>query len=365
MPPSSVSADLAVPAVAAASADLSYVTDDAPGIRRRRSGKGFTYIGPDGRRIDDPATLARIRSLAVPPAYTDVWICPDPSGHIQATGRDARGRKQYRYHPGWAEVRDAAKYDGLVAFGRALPRLRRRIAADVGRRGLQRERVVAAVAWLLDNALVRVGNPAYARDNKSFGLTTLRSRHADVEGTRVLFRFKGKSGREWRLKLADRRIARVVRSCQELPGQILFQYEADGARRAVTSDDVNAYLREIGGAALSSKHFRTWAATVIAAERLAALPPPETKRAAARAMNAALDRVAARLGNTRAVCRRCYVHPLVLDRYAAGTLASELAAAARAARRKPAELEPGERRVLAWLEREEGLRPPTGRSRGA
>ncbi len=348
-------------AAALAAADLVYATDDEPGIRRRRVGGGFTYVFPDGSRVGDPSTLTRIRTLAIPPAYTDVWISPHPRGHLQATGRDARGRKQYRYHAEWAALRDAAKYDRLSRFGRALPELRARIRADLAGRTLRRDRIVAAVVHLLDTTLIRIGNAAYARDNSSFGLTTLLGRHVAVDGGTVKFRFKGKSGKAWNLRLSDRRIARLVRTCQGLPGQRLFQYEDDGVLQAVTSDDVNAYLREIGGEEVTSKHFRTWAATVSAATALGALEPPKSRREAARAVNTVLDRVCSRLGNTRAVCRRAYIHPRVVETFAAGLLAVELG---EARRRKPlVGLDPDEAAVLAWLEADG--RPAEGRPRSS
>ena len=237
---------------------LRYVSDAEPGIRRKSSDKGFAYVRPDGKPVSDKETLARIAAVVIPPAWTDVWICPDSDGHIQATGRDLRGRKQYRYHQRWSESRDGVKYSSLVAFARSLPAIRARIDSDLRKRELPRERVVASVIWLLDNTMIRVGNAVYARDNKSFGLTTLRSRHVTVEGAKLRFTFKGKSGKEWKLKLIDQRMARIVRSIQELPGQHLFQYIGeDGERRVVRSQDVNAYLRE-AGTDFSSKHFRTW-----------------------------------------------------------------------------------------------------------
>ena len=250
---------------AAIQASLNYVTDAEPGIRRLGAGKRFSYKGPNGRVVSG-SIRARIKALAIPPAWTDVWISPDPDGHIQATGRDQRGRKQYRYHSAWAEERDGTKYSSLVAFAESLPELRRRIDADLRRHGLPAERVVAAVVWLLDNTMIRVGNAAYARDNKSFGLTTLRDRHVDISGSSLRFAFKGKSGEEWKLKLVDRRIARIVRGAQDLPGQKLFQYlDEDGNRHPVRSVDVNRYIRDAAGADFSSKHFRTWGGTIHAA----------------------------------------------------------------------------------------------------
>ncbi|MDQ2632441.1 MAG: DNA topoisomerase IB, partial [Pseudomonadota bacterium] len=249
---------------AARQASLVYVSDAEPGIRRKRAGKGFSFVTSSGKPVADRRTLARILSLVIPPAWTDVWICADADGHIQATGRDQRGRKQYRYHPRWSENRDEAKYSSLADFARALPKIRERIDADLRRRELPRERVVASVVWLLDNTMIRVGNAAYARDNRSFGLTTLKTRHVEVEGAKLRFAFKGKSGKEWKLKLVDRRMAKIMRSIQELPGQHLFQYiNGGGVRRPVTSQDVNDYIREAGGGAdFSSKHFRTWGGTV-------------------------------------------------------------------------------------------------------
>ncbi|WP_315927006.1 DNA topoisomerase IB [Mesorhizobium sp. SP-1A] len=330
-------------------ASLVYVSDEEPGIRRK-GGKGrFFYTAPDGRKLGEGETLARIRALAIPPAWTDVWISPDPDGHLQATGRDQRGRKQYRYHARWSACRDEVKYSSLLAFAEALPRLRRRIAADLRRRGLPRERVVASVAWLLDNTMIRVGNAAYARDNKSFGLTTLRDRHVKVKGSTLRFAFKGKSGKEWRLKLMDRRIARIVRGAQDLPGQHLFQYlDENGERRPIHSQDVNDYIREATGADFSSKHFRTWGGTVCAAMLLADEPVPETKAAARKVLNRVIDQVANRLGNTRSVCRKCYVHPLVIESWSEGRLAAELHDPRRLSRRI-AGLDRYEARVLRWL----------------
>ncbi|WP_439817890.1 DNA topoisomerase IB [Zavarzinia sp. CC-PAN008] len=330
--------------------DLVHVHDGVPGISRRRSGAGFRYVGPDGAPVRDPRTLQRIRALAIPPAYRDVWICPDPLGHIQATGRDDRGRKQYRYHTQWTELRDTAKYGGLVGFARCLPRLRRRFEQDLAAKGLVRTRILATVALLLDRTLIRIGNATYAKANKSFGLSTLRNRHVTVEGAKVRFKFMGKSGKVWNLALTDRRMARIIRLCQELPGQHLFQYELpDGSVQAVTSQAVNDYLREAGGPEVTAKQFRTWAGTVLAATALAREPAPTSARAAARTVNAVLDQVSARLGNTRAVCRRCYVHPAVIEHYTDGTLAQGLAQARRKRPRSPA-YDSDEAMILAWLE---------------
>ena len=302
---------------------LHYVSDTEPGIRRRRSGKGFAYRMPDGQPVRDRETLARIAKLAIPPAYTDVWICTDPLGHLQATGRDQRGRKQYRYHPRWKEVRDETKYGRMVAFGRALPRIRKRVEADLAQRGLTRTKVLAAIVRLLEATLIRVGNDEYAKQNKSFGLTTLRKRHVDVEGGAVRFEFRGKSGKDYRVAFRDRRIARIVRSCQDLPGYRLFQYVDDeGERHAIGSDDVNAYLREITGQDFTAKDFRTWAGTLFAARLLSAAAPsaPPTKAEVARC----IKEVASQLGNTPAVCRACYVHPEVVEAYLDGRLIESL-----------------------------------------
>ncbi|MER9295410.1 DNA topoisomerase IB [Mesorhizobium sp. M0621] len=329
-------------------ASLTYVSDAEPGIRRLKTGKGFSYKGPDGRPVAD-ATRARIEAIVIPPAWTDVWISPDADGHIQATGRDLRGRKQYRYHPQWAEERDGAKYSSLVAFAESLPKLRRRIDNDLRRRGLPPERVVAAVVWLLDNTMIRIGNAAYARDNKSFGLTTLRDRHVDIVGSSLRFAFQGKSGKEWKLKLIDRRIAGIVRGAQDLPGQKLFQYlDEDGGRRPVRSEDVNRYIREAAGDAFSSKHFRTWGGTIHAASLFARTELPESQAQQKRVMNSVIDKVAERLGNTRAVCRKCYIHPQVFEAWSKGRLLDEMAQANRY-KRSIDGLDDEEALVLRWL----------------
>lgn len=331
-------------------ASLAYVSDTEPGIRRKGA-KRFSYHRPNGAMIRDEKTLARIRALVIPPAWTDVWISPDANGHIQATGRDDRGRKQYRYHERWSAFRDEVKYDSLAQFARRLPKLRERVDADLRKRNLSRDRVVAAIVWLLDNTLIRVGNPAYARDNKSFGLTTLRTRHVEIDGAKLRFSFKGKSGKEWRLQLVDRRMSKIVRSIQELPGQSLFQYfNEDGARRAVRSDDVNGYMRETMEGDFSSKHFRTWGGTVHAAELLSGIELPETKSAASRVLNKAIDAVAARLGNTRTVCRKGYIHPAVIESWNAGTLEEEMKTARKSFRKIPEGLDEEEMAVLRWLE---------------
>ncbi|AEH86523.1 DNA topoisomerase IB [Mesorhizobium opportunistum] len=334
-------------------AALTYVSDAEPGIRRLKAGKGFSYERPDGRPVSD-ATRARIEAIVIPPAWTDVWISPDANGHIQATGRDQRGRKQYRYHPQWAEERDSAKYSSLVAFAESLPELRRRIDSDLRRHGLPLERVVAAVVWLLDNTMIRVGNAAYARDNKSFGLTTLRDRHVDIKGSSLRFAFKGKSGKEWKLKLVDRRIAGIVRGAQDLPGQKLFQYlDEDDNRRPVRSEDINLYIRQAAGDAFTSKHFRTWGGTIRAASLFAQTELPESQAQQKRVMNSVIDKVAERLGNTRAVCRKCYIHPRVLEAWSQGRLLAEIAEANRR-KRSIDGLDEEEALVLRWLRAHEG-----------
>ncbi|MGE0502622.1 MAG: DNA topoisomerase IB [Rhizobiaceae bacterium] len=334
----------------AEAASLLHVGDDDPGIRRRRSGRGFFYVGPDGDRVTDARTVERIRALAIPPAWTDVWICRSPRGHIQATGRDDKGRKQYRYHEKWAAFRDETKYASLAAFARALPSLRKRVDADLRRRGMPREKVIASVVWLLDNAMIRVGNDSYAKQNGSFGLTTLRTKHVAIAGSTLRFSFRGKSGKEWNLKLVDRRLARILKNVAELPGQNLFQYlDEDGERRAVRSQDVNDYIRDAMGPEFSSKHFRTWGGTVAAAGALAATPVPETKTAMRRTLNLAIDEVAGVLGNTRAVCRSCYIHPRVIDAWSQGTLERGLGMARDKVKRTPKGLDRAEAIVARWL----------------
>jgi DNA topoisomerase-1 len=306
----------------ARAAGLRYATYTRPGITRRRAGRGFAYRRPDGTLVRDAVTLGRIRSLAIPPAWTDVWICPDPQGHLQATGRDARHRKQYRYHARWRTHRDDAKFERLLDFGRVLPRIRARCDADLATPGLSREKVLAAIVRLLEMTLIRVGNEEYARLNRSFGLTTLRTRHARVSGTSVRFRFRGKSGRQHEVGLRDRRLAAVVRRCQDLPGQELFQYlDADGEPHEVASDDINDYLREISGADVTAKEFRTWAGTVLAYRALRGLAPGEDERASRHNVVEAVAETADRLGNTPTVARRSYVHPAILEAYLDGEIA--------------------------------------------
>lgn len=312
---------------------LRFVTDTDPGIRRRPSRRGFSYFGPDGKSVHDRGTIDRIRRLAVPPAWQDVWICPHPHGHIQATGRDARNRKQYRYHSDWQRVRDELKYGRLLAFARELPDIRRAITRDMSEAGLGERKVLATVAHLLDTTLIRVGNPEYARNNKSFGLTTLEDRHADCGSAQIRFRFRGKSGKTWQLKVTDRRVARIVKGCQDLPGQHLFQYkDGEGSIRQVTSTAVNSYLRGITRTETSAKDFRTWAGTVLATSALARLPLVEGLSAKTNSRRA-IEEVSRQLKNTPAVCRKCYVHPEVICCYEAGELIEALKVVRTRARR--------------------------------
>lgn len=339
------------PVEAARSAGLKYVTDEDPGLRREPDGEGFRYLSPNGSTVRDDDEVQRIRKLAIPPAWTDVWICPSPDGHLQATGRDARGRKQYRYHPRFREVREETKYGHMLEFARALPQLRARVAEHMALRGLPREKVLATVVHLLETTLIRVGNDDYARDNRSYGLTTLRNRHVAIDGSQLRFEFKGKSGKTWRLQLQNRRVAKVVRACQELPGQRLFQYrDENGELREVTSSDVNDYLREIGGRDITAKDFRTWAGTVMAALALQEVERVDTQAAMKKNVRAAVERVAARLGNTPAICRKCYVHPEIFAAHAEGELLLEVGREAERELRGPAALNPEESAVLSLLQ---------------
>jgi DNA topoisomerase-1 len=300
---------------------LRYVSDSAAGIRRKRSGRGFTYIDAEGARVDDPEALARIRALAIPPAWTDVWICTSSNGHLQATGRDARGRKQYRYHDRWREVRDENKFESLAEFGQALTPIRKRIHRDLRLEGLPREKVLATVVRIMDTAYARVGNLAYAKENKSFGLTTLRNRHVDIKGSTVSFDFVGKGGKTHTFDVEDPRVAKIIRRCRDLPGYDLFQYvNGGGERRTVGSGDVNDYLREISGGEFTAKFFRTWAGTVVAAKTLAAMDPPKSERSAKRNVTRAVEAVAESLGNTAAIARKSYIHPQVIEAYTEGSL---------------------------------------------
>jgi len=308
-------------ALAAVQSGLIYTTDAHAGIRRVKQAEGFSYVLPNGKPVTDEKTLARIRSLAIPPAYEDVWICRSPKGHLQATGRDARGRKQYRYHPLFRESQDGGKFERLAAFAKALPRIHERIDEDLRRHGLPREKVLAVVVHLLERSFIRVGNEEYARTNRSYGLTTLLSRHVKIEGSDVRFRFLGKSKVQHDVALHDRRLARIVGKLQGLPGQVLFQYlDEHGETHSVNSTDVNAYLREVAGGKFTAKDFRTWAGTVLAIGELVTYDPPKTKREFKGATATAIKTVAEQLRNTPAVCRKCYIHPAVLEAYEAGTL---------------------------------------------
>jgi DNA topoisomerase I len=333
---------------------LRYVSDEMPGIRRRRAGSGFTYFNSTGKRITETKELERIRSLAVPPAWNDVWICPDPHGHIQATGRDARNRKQYRYHPRWREVRDESKFDRMLAFGAALPAVRARINAGLRLPGMPREKVLAAVVSLLEATLIRVGNEEYARANHSYGLTTLRNQHARVEASEVLFRFKAKSGIRRRVSLKDPRLARIVRRCQDLPGQALFIYlDEDDEPHAIDSSSVNDYLREIGGVEFTAKDFRTWAGTKVGAMALLEQGPYQSETEGKRKMVHAMETVAEVLGNTPAIARKSYVHPAVIDAYFDGSLFEVLEHPTRAMPRGWKTLDLEEQLIMDFLSRRE------------
>jgi DNA topoisomerase I len=340
------------PREAAESAGLVYVSDEEPGIRRRKSGTGFTYVKPGGGTVKDPGTLKRIRSLAIPPAYTDVWICAKANGHIQATGRDAKGRKQYRYHPRFREVRESTKYEHMLEFAKSLPAIRQKVAEHMALRGLPREKVLATVVQLLEATLIRVGNEDYAKQNKSYGLTTLRDKHVHVDGAELRFDFKGKSGKMWKLKVKDRRVAKIIRACQELPGQDLFQYiDETGERQSVTSADVNAYLKEITGRDVTAKDFRTWAGTVLAAWALKEFETFDSDAKAKKNVRAAIEKVSAKLGNTPTICRKCYIHPEVLSSYVEGSLLLEVKEEIDADLRDDlASLKPEEAAVLTLLE---------------
>ncbi|HMJ90673.1 MAG TPA: hypothetical protein VK530_12710 [Candidatus Acidoferrum sp.] len=346
------------PVESARAVGLRYVNDAQPGIRRVKSGEGFRYTRDDGREVRDENTLQHIRSLAIPPAWSDVWICARNDGHLQATGRDAKGRKQFRYHPLWREVRDATKYDRMIEFGETLPRIRRRIARDIAKPGLSREKVLAAIVRLIDLTFLRVGNDEYAKRNNSYGLTTMRDRHAKVRDEQIEFSFRGKSGKHHAITIEDRRLARIVKNCQDIPGQELFQWiNGNGRRHDVTSGDVNDYLREIGGDDFTAKDFRTWAGTVLMAEALNSTVNFETQRQAKKNLKQAIDAVAEKLGNTPAVCRKCYVHPFVLDGYLAHKLpcngsvtASPLKdGAIKASKRPRTALSSDEKQVLNFL----------------
>ncbi|WP_083747333.1 DNA topoisomerase IB [Teichococcus deserti] len=335
----------------ARAAGLRYVSDTGPGITRHRKGDDWSFRGPDGKLIRDKATIERLKKLAVPPAWTEVWLCPRADGHIQATGRDVKGRKQYRYHADWRSARDTTKYQHVMEFARCLPQLRARIAEDMEQPGLGRQKVLATVAHLLDSTLIRVGNEDYAQANGSYGLTTLRNRHVAIKGAELRFAFRAKSGKDWKLSLRDRRVAKVVRACQDLPGQSLFQYlDEDGERQSIDSADVNDYLREITGRDITAKDFRTWAGTVLAAMALSEFERFDSDAAAKRNVKAAIEHAATRLGNTPAICRKCYVHPEVLDSYLQGSLLVQVKQQVDAVLRDDLpKLKPEEAAVLAFL----------------
>ena len=309
-------------ALTATPQDLHYVDDSQPGLTRKRLRGKFAYFDAKGERVRDQAEVKRINALAIPPAYTDVWICADPAGHLQATGRDARGRKQYRYHPRWREIRDQNKYARLIQFGHALPKVRKQIEAQLAQPGMGREKVMATVVSLLDATLIRIGNSQYAKENRSYGLTTLRSKHVEVHGGKILFEFRGKSGVEHRVSVNDRRLANVIKRCMELPGQNLFQYlDDDGVRHNVTSSDINGYLHSLTGADFTAKDYRTWAASAMALATLRKLhwePEADAKRHIVEMVK----EVSRLLGNTPAICRKCYIHPAVLESFLLGNLAT-------------------------------------------
>ena len=346
------------PVESAKEAGLRYTTDAKPGIVRKRAGKGFRYVGPDGEPVRNPETLRRIRSLVIPPAWKEVWISTDPRGHLQATGRDARGRKQSRYHPRWRAIRDETKYERMLLFGEALRRIRERVEEHLRLPGLPREKVLATVVRLMDSTLIRVGNQEYAKENKSFGLTTMRGKHVKVTGSRLIFNFRGKSGVLHKVGVQDRRLARIVRQCQELPGHELFEYlDEDAQTRTIDSTDVNEYLRDVSGGEFTAKDFRTWAGTVLASMALREFATFESETQAKKNVVQAIKEVARRLGNTPAVCRKCYLHPGVLECYMAGSLAPAV--------KKQMEESRDEQRdeaKTAWIrpEEEEALREEEG-----
>lgn len=343
-----VSPNLAQTAAVARAAGLAFSDESRPGISRKRVGKGFAYYDPKGALIRDKATIARIKAIVIPPAWEKVWISPQPRGHVQATGRDARGRKQYRYHEDWTAHREATKYTLLPEFAAALPKLRAAVDEHLRQRKISRERVLAVVVTLLQQTLIRIGNATYARENDSYGLTTLTEEHVEIDGGWLRFAFRGKSGKEWRVAVSDRRIVNVVRKCQDLPGQTLFRYALDGGEaRDVASSDVNDYLRELTGFDFTAKTFRTWAATVLAARALAAQEVGESMTARRRATVAAVREVAGRLGNTVAVCRASYIHPAIFDAYETGALRD----AFRRAPEEVADWIEDEKRVLSLLKK--------------
>jgi DNA topoisomerase-1 len=333
---------------AAEEAGLQYVSDERPGYRRKAKGKHLEYFDTEGKPIRDQQRLLRIKRLAIPPAWTDVWICPSPNGHIQATGRDARGRKQYRYHERWREVRDENKFDRLTQFAKALPNIRQRVTQDLKLHGLPRRKVLATIVRLLERTFLRIGNEEYARENKSFGLTTLKNRHVTVKASQVRFRFRGKSGRHHEIDVTDRRVAKVIAKCQDLPGQDLFQYlDDEGEVQNVTSQDVNEYLRQIAGEDFTAKDFRTWGGTVLAAIALSKQEDFQTKKQAKSNIKTAICAVAELLGNTPAVCRKCYVHPVIVEAYLNRTRIAGLNGDTKLS--EPPNLRGAERAVLMFL----------------
>ena len=312
---------IADPAQSAKAAGLRYVSDAKPGIQRKRRGEGFRYVDANGKAIRDQETLGRIKSLVIPPAWQDVWICPNPNGHLQSTGRDAKGRKQSRYHPRWREVRDETKYERMMEFGKALPSIRERVQHDLALPGLPRNKVLATIVRLMETTFIRVGNEEYARKNKSYGLTTMRNKHVDVDGSSVRFEFQGKSGVKHAIDLEDRRLAKIIKRCLDLPGYELFQYlDPHGERHSVDSSDVNDYLREISNEHFTAKDFRTWAGSVLACMTLREFEAYNSETQAKKNVLAAIKTVAGRLGNTPSVCRKCYVHPAVLESYLSGSM---------------------------------------------
>ena len=337
---------------AAQEAGLRYSCDARPGLSRQKSGEGFIYLRPDGKRVSDAVILRRIRSLVIPPAWTEVWICPTANGHIQATGRDARGRKQYRYHPRWREHRDENKFEHMVAFAKALPKIRRRVQRDLKRRGMPREKILAAVLRLLETTLIRVGNDEYARTNRSYGLTTIHNRHVKVTRETLRFQFRGKSGKSHEISLRDRHLARIVKRCQDMPGQELLAYEDEsGQPRDVSSEDVNDYLRQISRGDFSAKDYRTWAGTVLAALALREFEEVTSQNQAKKNIVLAVESVARMLGNTPAVCRKCYVHPAILESYFEGqTIATLRTEVAGKIDRVLSRLKPEEASVLVLLQ---------------
>jgi DNA topoisomerase-1 len=341
------------PPAAAKAAGLRYVHDDRPGIRRESASEGFRYLDTRGEPVEDDATLKRIKSLAIPPAWTEVWICPQANGHLQATGRDARGRKQYRYHPKWREVRDEVKYERMIKFGKALPQIRKEVDRALGLPGLPREKVLATIVYLLEATMMRIGNDEYARENKSYGLTTLRNRHVKIDGSEVEFRFRGKSGVYHDVKVQDRRLARIIQRSRDLPGQDLFEYlDENKEPHTVNSADVNDYLREITGEDYTAKDFRTWSGTVLAAIALQEFEKFDSEAQAKKNVVRAIERVAEKLGNTPSVCRKCYIHPAVLDSYMDGTMVEGLLARAEEKLADDLQdLQPEEAAVLAMLQR--------------